>query len=235
MKTKKDILEDLQIYKNHLKQRKLLIDEMPNEYENYFSIIYISINVLLRVEKYEIISKNEKTFRNKIVENLVKTIDLVNLKYIKDTDKAYRSLIEAFFKLMLEVERVKVHNENKSKGIFDATDELRDLKSISTTQKVSKLTSYTQKYFKNEYPDVVKLNEFYSELSGSVHISDQYKEPLYLLKYDDIDLADINENLNKYKLILNIIFDILIPILEKVYNTSVISRENHIYFKKLLK
>ncbi|WP_437272720.1 hypothetical protein ACSSAF_06770 [Staphylococcus succinus] len=234
MKIKKDILYDFENYREHLKQRKLLIDEMPNVYENYFSIIYIAINILLKVDKYKTISKNEKIFRTKIVENLVKSIDLINIKYMRDTDKLFRSLIEAFFKLMLESERIKIFNKNKSEGIYSATDEMITLKKVATQNKTGRLTSYTKEYFGKSFPQVEKLYEYYSELSGSVHVSDQYTEPLYLIKYNELEILDICENIHKYITILDIVLDKLILMLEELYNTKVISRENYIYLKQLL-
>lgn len=233
MKTKYNIYEDLKSYKSFVKNRKLVSDEFPDLFANYFSIIYISINVMMKVNKYKTVSKNESVFRRKLVESLLKTIDLINIKHFKDADKCFRSLIEAYFKYSLEVKRHQIYIDNKSKGIFKANEEMIKLKSVSTSQKIGKLTSFTKSYLQGEFPGIENLYNFYGDLSGSVHISMEYTEPIYLLQYENIKCKEIYENINKYKEILFIIIMDVIEKLEDIYNTKIINREDYAYLKKL--
>ncbi|MEY8603518.1 hypothetical protein AALK46_07310 [Staphylococcus nepalensis] len=233
MKIKENINRDLNSYKSFVKNRRLVADELPNLYTNYFSIVYIAINVMLKVDKYKNVSKNENIFRRKLVENLLKTVDLINLKHFKDTDKCFRSIIEAYFKYSLEVKRYQIYVENKSEGIYKASEEMIKLNSVATSQKIGKLTSFTKSYFKDEFPSIETLYDFYGELSGSVHISVDYTEPLYLLQYEEIQYAEIDANMDKYKQILNIIIMDIIAKLEDIYNTKVINREDYVYLKQL--
>ncbi|MEB6229022.1 hypothetical protein [Staphylococcus xylosus] len=233
MKIKDNINKDLETYKSYAKNRELVIDELPGLYKNYFSIIYISINVLMKVNKFNHISKNETLFRIKLVENLLKTVDLINIKHFKDTDKCFRSVIEAYFKYILEVKRHQIFIENKKRGIFKVDDDMKKLKSVSTSQKIGRLTSFTRNYFKDEFPDIEILYAFYGDLSGSVHISETYTEPLYLLQYEEIQFSEITKNISKYKQILHIIIMNIIDKLEEIYKTMVISREDFAYLQKL--
>lgn len=229
-----EIITDLKKYENFIHERKWLIFDYPEVFKNYFSIIHISVNILLKVEKYKTESNNEKLLRRRIVENMIKTVDLINLKHFKDVDKCYRSILEAFFKFSLECERISIHKSNIKKGIYVATPKLKELKSMSNTQKIGRLTSYWREHFKDSFDKTDDLYNMYSILSESVHISYDKDAPLDIKKYEDISSSEILDEIDKYIGILNIISLKCLEILEGLYKTKLMTTEEQIYFEKLL-
>ncbi|MDH9396402.1 hypothetical protein PYM76_01445 [Staphylococcus epidermidis] len=237
MTIKNNIKNDYNNYKKYIKQRELFINSESETFENYFSIIHIIIQILLRQNKYAPLKQSkdyERVLRSKVVENLIKTIEFLNLKHIKDVDKCYRSIIEAFCKYCLEIERIEIYISNCKKGEFKATDLMKELKSISTSQKIGKLTSYTTNYFSKMDPNFNKLYQYYSEFSESVHVSVNYTEPTNLLQYNEIEVKEIENNIKKYKEILKIIGPYFIEKIEKLYDTQIINREEDAYLRSLL-
>lgn len=237
MKIKKEIEVDLNDYRVLCETRKNLIDENPELFKNYFSLVHLTINILLKyqpISKEKIGSSIEYVYRKRIVENIIQTIDMINFKDLDSAAKCYRSIIEAHFKYILECERIKIYNKNTSEGVFEATEELKELKSKVSSHKIGKLTRFVLTYFPGE-EDYILLNEKYSDLSSIVHISSDIDGPLNISQLDYIRTPkEIKLYMKDFIYILEIVIKDIIRYKESIYNSKVITRENFLLLEKLI-
>lgn len=234
MKSKVSIEKDIKLYRNFISNRQYLYDSHYTLFDNYYSIVYLISNAFLKVDKYKSVSINEMKFRRILIENLIRTIDLINLKHFYDVDKCYRSIIEAFFKYLLEIERYKEYEQLKKKNQFKATDRMKELKKISTSYKIGRLTSYTKSLFLMDKPEIKTLYDYYSMLSGSVHVEIRKDHNLEIANYEKVSDEEIYNKLNTYLEILSCITGWMSECIESIYSTSIYIREDKIYLDKLL-
>lgn len=146
--------------------------------------------------------------------DLIISFDLLNVNYLTASKRILRSAIESFFRFSLCFSRFKEYSCNRANKIYNATDNLKELKSMTDTHKVGKMTNYTKNYFSNSKinKQVESLYNKYSSLSSSVHVNSKtnFSPQRFLNEYSSIKNEDVSQNIEVYR-------DILIDILLSLY------------------
>jgi len=160
------------------------------------------------VVPYKKINKKNKTadFMNESKIDLITGFDLLNINYLKASKKTLRSAIESFFRFSLEFERYAEYQRNRERKVYEATQTLKDLKSMVDTHKVGKMTRYTIGYFTQQpvHDLYCDLNKKYSELSSYVHVNSEnfFTPHAFLSNYSELNKLEINDYLEFYKGVL---------------------------------
>lgn len=145
--------------------------------------------------------------------NMIISFDLANLNYINASKQILRSCIESLFRLSLGISRYIEYRENKKKGIYVATESLKNLKNMQDSHKVGKLTHFVIDYF-SETPvneNMKQLYDLYSTLSGAVHVNDKdnFTPHKYLLDYNIANREHIEPHLINFEIVINNVIFIL--------------------------
>ncbi|MBH0167570.1 hypothetical protein IHV12_21925 [Fictibacillus sp. 7GRE50] len=221
---------DYEHYKDYVRSRELLFDtEIKDRLEYSYQLLYILSTISSSVNTIDPRSKI-KHFYNEVKNNFIITFDLINMNYLNSAKQVLRSTIEAFFRFSLTLHRYIEYKENRKRQIFHATDTLKDLKAMSDTHSVWKMTSYTVNYFEDTPIKTIisNLNHQYSILSGNVHVNsnDNFTLQEYLSEYAVYDFTKSSDTINLYN---QIITEMLVAI---YYFTFLLIDENVFFDKK---
>ncbi|MEB6086759.1 hypothetical protein MXF21_11600 [Enterococcus casseliflavus] len=196
-------------YINYTAHRTSIIDSgFESDIKDLYRLLYIfSSNIYI----YRDIDK--KSFMwNYISEtknDLIISFDLLNINYMTASKRILRSAIESFFRFSLCFARFDEYSQNKKAGIFQATEVLKQLKSMSDTHKVGKMTFYVSEYFQSTKIEsqINKLYDKYSSLSSIVHVNSKtdFSPQRFLSQYASIIEDDVRENVRTYKEIMLLI------------------------------
>ena len=196
------IERDYEKYKEFVKKRKFLFED--SEYADldniYFKLYTISelIIPLENIDKRGMISDFSRELKN----TLIISFDLLNMNYLNSSKQILRSSIENLFRLSLSICRYNEYQINISNNLFGSTESLKNLKRLYTGQAVYRLTSGTLNYFENT--EVItcfnKLNTFYSNLSGNVHVNatSNFSPQKFLEDYSKLDNETIKDYIDFY-------------------------------------
>ncbi|MFI3685190.1 hypothetical protein VBH15_09530 [Vagococcus fluvialis] len=211
----KAIDEDYYSYLTFVSNRVLITEtDLKNKFKDCYKLIYMSSEI---IAKFEDLDKRSHIdfYLNEMKNDLIISLDLLNMNYLTASKKVLRSSVEAFFRVSLAIKRYVIYQENVKNKNFSVTSELAELKSIIDAHKVYKLTSSSVDFYKDsEIADIImELNTFYSELSGSVHVNSiaEFTPKQYLSEYSLLDEPKCFKYLDMYtKIITNILLSMLL-------------------------
>lgn len=205
--------KDYDAYKNFLESRVYFTN---TEFEEEFQLLYqkIFLYTTLTEDICGIDTRSKiKDFFFACKNNLIISFDLANINYLNSSKQILRSSIESFFRLSLGLSKYIEYRENKKKGIYNATQKLKDLKSMQECHKVGKMTLFVKdNYSSTPVKDLYcSLYDLYSNLSGAVHTNDSnnFTPHKYLIDYTNIDRNRINEHIKDMNTVIDSIIIII--------------------------
>lgn len=237
MEINNKVKDDFEKYKQYVTHRSYIFSiEELNEIQEIYEELYLFSEIIVN---YQILDRKSmiREFINECKNALIISYDLLNMNYLNASKQVFRGSIESFFRFSLAFSRYETYKSNCSKGNYGVTEELKNLKTLYTCQKVYKLTSGTIEYFK-DIPVVTcfsELNNIYSELSSSVHVNstDDFSPQKYLIEYTKINIEETRKVCQKVKRILNNYLLILVYFESKM-NFNGISKRNMQLFETFL-
>ncbi|MCA6741442.1 hypothetical protein [Enterococcus durans] len=184
-----------------------------NEIKELYDLLYLfssNIDIYQDLDKKSFMWEYISETKN----DLIISFDLLNINYLTASKRILRSAIESFFRFSLCFSRFKEYSQNKENNIYNVTDNLKELKSMTDTHKVGKMTFYTKNYFSNTIinKQVDGLYNKYSSLSSSVHVNSKtsFSPQRFLNEYSSVKNEDVSKNIKIYR-------DILIDMLLSLY------------------
>lgn len=204
---------DFDSYELFLSEREYFTNtELKSSFTRIYQKIYLYTTLTSAICDLDKRSKIQQFFFE-CKNNMIISFDLANLNYINASKQILRSCIESLFRLSLGISRYIEYRENKKKGIYIATDSLKNLKSMQDSHKVGRLTHFVIGYF-SETPVnecMKELYNLYSILSGAVHVNDKenFTPHKYLLDYNIANRGHIESHLINFEIVINNVIFIL--------------------------
>ncbi|AWI12643.1 hypothetical protein CQJ30_11065 [Caldibacillus thermoamylovorans] len=210
---KKEWERDFEAYELFLKERDYFTNtDLKSNFLKIYQKIFLYTTLTRGICDLDKRSKIQQFFFE-CKNNMIISYDLANLNYINASKQILRSCIESFFRLSLGISRYIEYRENKKKGIYTSTKNLKNLRSMQDSHKVGKLTNFVINYYSSEpiNNNVKELYDLYSELSGAVHVNDKdnFTPHRYLLDYSKVNEEQIELLLTKFEVVVNNVIIIL--------------------------
>ncbi|MGG4042135.1 hypothetical protein [Bacillus smithii] len=234
----RNIERDYNLYKSYVIDRKYLFQSsLEKKLKDVFSFLYmftLMVDDILNLE----LDNEIKNYISEVKADLIVSLDLANINYLKGSKQILRSSIEEFFRFCLSIQRKKEYELNKRKGIYTADDSLKKLRSNIDTHKVGKMTHFTcEKFSQTPIESPIKnLVDLYSELSSFVHVNktENLTAKNFLNEFKEID----QEKSSKFLSIYSQTVDLMTVITIYFYNyypfNSVLTKRNWLNIKSKL-